>query len=167
MAELRGCARGLRRVPNCKQFEAGNNSYDIHERHLVSPNGPQRNEVGSLWALALLYIWFVLLILFGIRIAIFYSACASSIAANAASSPPPTHSRNMRTSQNEGPELGRLYRHARWGEIPVGDASRLATILAAMRQCLEASELERRIVEMEVALAVNTNPVVPFRKGMR
>jgi hypothetical protein len=66
-------------------------------------------------------------------------------------------------------ELGRLYRHARWGDIPVGDASRLATILAAMRQCLEASELERRIGEMEAALAVNTNPssVVPFRRGMR
>jgi len=44
-------------------------------------------------------------------------------------------------------ELGRLYRHARWGEIPVADASRLATILAVMRQCLEASELERRIAE--------------------
>jgi hypothetical protein len=38
-------------------------------------------------------------------------------------------------------ELGRLYRHARWGEIPVADASRLATILGIMRQCLESSEL--------------------------
>ena len=66
-------------------------------------------------------------------------------------------------------ELGRLYRHARRGEIPVADASQLATILAAMRQCLEASELERRIAEMEAALAVNTSPssVLPFRKGMR
>jgi hypothetical protein len=61
-------------------------------------------------------------------------------------------------------ELGRLYRHARWGEIPVGDASRLATILAAMRQCLEASELERRIAEIEAALARNEGgSVVPFR----
>jgi Putative transposase of IS4/5 family (DUF4096) len=64
-------------------------------------------------------------------------------------------------------ELGRLYRHARWGEIPVSDASRLATILAAMRQCLEASELERRITGMEAALTVNTNPVLPFRRAMR
>ena len=31
-------------------------------------------------------------------------------------------------------ELGRLYRHARWGEVPVGDASRLATILALISQ---------------------------------
>jgi hypothetical protein len=64
-------------------------------------------------------------------------------------------------------ELGRLYRHARWGEVPVGDASRLATILAAMRQCLESSELERRIAEMEAALEGadkgNGNSVVPFR----
>jgi hypothetical protein len=64
-------------------------------------------------------------------------------------------------------ELGRLYRQARRGDVPVADASRLATILAAMRQCLEASELERRITEMEVALAVNTNPVVQFRRGMK
>jgi hypothetical protein len=67
-------------------------------------------------------------------------------------------------------KLGRLYRHARWGVIPVTDASRLATILAAMRQCLETSELERRIAEMEAAISpVNTNPssVLPFRKGMR
>jgi len=49
-------------------------------------------------------------------------------------------------------ELARLYRYARWGEIPVADASRLATILAVMRQCLEASELEARIAQMEAAL---------------
>ena len=50
-------------------------------------------------------------------------------------------------------ELGRLYRQARRGDVAVADASRLATILAAMRQCLEASEVERRIAEMEAALA--------------
>ena len=64
-------------------------------------------------------------------------------------------------------ELGRLYRQARRGDVPVTDASRLATILAAMRQCLEASELERRIGEMEAALAVDTKQVVPFRRRMR
>jgi hypothetical protein len=63
-------------------------------------------------------------------------------------------------------ELGRLYRQARRGEVAVGEASRLATILAAMRQCLEASELERRIAEMETALApanASTGSVVQFR----
>jgi hypothetical protein len=54
-------------------------------------------------------------------------------------------------------ELGRLYRQARWGEVPVVDASRLATILAAMRQCLEAGEFERRIAEMEAAITARTN----------
>ena len=64
-------------------------------------------------------------------------------------------------------ELGRLYRQARRGDVAVADASRLATILAAMRQCLEASELERRITEMEAALHPVPGSVVPFRKGMR
>jgi hypothetical protein len=63
-------------------------------------------------------------------------------------------------------ELGRLYRQARRGDVPVTDASRLATILAVMRQCLEASELERRIAEMEAALAPATpGSVVPFRRN--
>ena len=60
-------------------------------------------------------------------------------------------------------ELGRLYRQARRGDVAVADASRLATILAVMRQCLEASELERRIAEMEVALAPATSSVVQLR----
>ena len=51
------------------------------------------------------------------------------------------------------------------GDVAVADASRLATILAAMRQCLEASELERRIAEMEAALAPAnaTSSVVQLR----
>ena len=62
-------------------------------------------------------------------------------------------------------ELGRLYRQARRGDVAVADASRLATILAAMRQCLEASELERRIADMEAALAPAnaTSSVVQLR----
>jgi hypothetical protein len=37
---------------------------------------------------------------------------------------------------------GRLYRQARRGDVAVTDTSRLATILAAMRTCLEVSEVE-------------------------
>ena len=59
-------------------------------------------------------------------------------------------------------ELGRLYRQARQGSVSTQDAARLATILAAMRQCLEASELERRIGEMEAALTNSPNKVVPL-----
>jgi hypothetical protein len=46
-------------------------------------------------------------------------------------------------------ELGRLYRQAKRGELPITDASRLATILSVMRQCLESSELERRLETLE------------------
>ena len=46
-------------------------------------------------------------------------------------------------------EMGKLYRQARKGEISSADASRLASILALMRQGLEASELERRLVILE------------------
>jgi hypothetical protein len=62
-------------------------------------------------------------------------------------------------------ELGRLYRQARRGDVAVADASRLATILAAMRTCLEASETERRVAELEAALAPagSSHSIVPFR----
>ena len=46
-------------------------------------------------------------------------------------------------------EMGKLYRQARRGEINSADASRLASILALMRQGLEASELERRLAALE------------------
>ena len=65
-------------------------------------------------------------------------------------------------------ELGRLYRQARWGEIPSAEASRLATILTAMRQCLESSDLETRIAEMEAALETKpSGSIVLFRRGIR
>lgn len=46
-------------------------------------------------------------------------------------------------------EMGKLYRQARRGEINTADASRLASILALMRQGLEASELEKRLAALE------------------
>ena len=46
-------------------------------------------------------------------------------------------------------ELGRIYRAARRGELDVGDASRLATILREIRSALEASDIERRIGALE------------------
>jgi hypothetical protein len=62
-------------------------------------------------------------------------------------------------------ELGRLYRQARCGDVAVADASRLATILAAMRTCLEVSEVESRIAAMEAVVApVGSTPsIVPLR----
>ena len=46
-------------------------------------------------------------------------------------------------------ELGRIYRHARRGELDVGDATRLATILREMRCCLEVSDIETRLLAVE------------------
>jgi len=47
-------------------------------------------------------------------------------------------------------ELGRVYREARRGELDVGDATRLATILREIRSALEAGDIERRIEKLEV-----------------
>jgi hypothetical protein len=50
-------------------------------------------------------------------------------------------------------ELGRLYRAARTGKLPSADASRMATILLGMKACMETSEFEQRLIEIEIALA--------------
>jgi hypothetical protein len=61
-------------------------------------------------------------------------------------------------------ELGRLYKEARRGGVPVVDASRLATILSALRECLKASDMELRIVELEAMLTAEPpGNVVPFK----
>jgi hypothetical protein len=63
-------------------------------------------------------------------------------------------------------ELGRLYKEARRGGVPVVDASRLATILSALRECLKASDMELRIVELEALLTAEPpGNVVPFKKS--
>ncbi len=46
-------------------------------------------------------------------------------------------------------ELAKVYREARRGQIEVGDATRLAMILREIRCALEASDIERRIAELE------------------
>jgi hypothetical protein len=62
-------------------------------------------------------------------------------------------------------ELGRLYRLTRWGQVPTQDASRLAVILSAMRACLEASDLERQIREIQEALAQPApSNVIPLKR---
>ena len=46
-------------------------------------------------------------------------------------------------------ELGKLYRAARAGEIPTGDASRLGFLLLSIGKLLEAEVLEQRITVLE------------------
>jgi hypothetical protein len=50
-------------------------------------------------------------------------------------------------------ELARMYRQARRQEISASDASKLASVLAVLRQCLEASDLEKRMAELEDLLS--------------
>ena len=49
-------------------------------------------------------------------------------------------------------EIGRVYRDARHNRIDAALGNRLASILSAMRQCLETAEFERRIAEIEAAV---------------
>jgi hypothetical protein len=49
-------------------------------------------------------------------------------------------------------ELARLYRHARRGEIDSLEASRLASILTALRHALEAGEVDARLTVLEERL---------------
>jgi hypothetical protein len=53
-------------------------------------------------------------------------------------------------------ELARLYRQARRGEIDVASASRLATILTALKGCLETADVERRIADLEQLAAAHS-----------
>jgi hypothetical protein len=49
-------------------------------------------------------------------------------------------------------EIGRIYRDARHEKIDAALGNRLASILSAMRQCLETAEFERRIAQIEAAV---------------
>jgi hypothetical protein len=49
-------------------------------------------------------------------------------------------------------EIGRVYRDARHDKIDAALGNRLASILSAMRQCLETAEFERRIAQIEAAV---------------
>jgi hypothetical protein len=58
-------------------------------------------------------------------------------------------------------ELGRVYRHARRGEIDSSKAYRLSTILGTMAKTMESSELERRLDGIEQALLARERPFRP------
>jgi hypothetical protein len=60
-------------------------------------------------------------------------------------------------------ELGRLYRQARRGEVDVADASRLGTMLGILRQCLEAGDLEKRVMDLEKRGSEPPKPVTNLR----
>ena len=53
----------------------------------------------------------------------------------------------------------------RRGQIASADGSRMASILAVLRQCLEASTVEKLLAELEALLtAEQQSNVVPFKR---
>lgn len=59
-------------------------------------------------------------------------------------------------------ELGRIYRDCRHEKLDSVTGNRLANILSAMRACLEASEFERRIAEIEQAVKAAPSSTAVF-----
>jgi hypothetical protein len=55
-----------------------------------------------------------------------------------------------------------MYREARRGEISSADASRFATVLSVLKNCLEASDLEKRMAELEELMSNDADNVVQF-----
>jgi len=58
-------------------------------------------------------------------------------------------------------ELAALYRRTRRGEVEVADASRLASVLSILRQCLEAGDVEQRLRVMEASLSAQPGRSAP------
>lgn len=46
-------------------------------------------------------------------------------------------------------ELARVYRGGKSGNIPIGDASRLANILLILTRCIESGDFENRLLALE------------------
>jgi hypothetical protein len=59
-------------------------------------------------------------------------------------------------------ELGRVYRDVRHEKIDSAYGNRMANILTAMRGCMEASEFERRIAEIETAVSRSMSRFTPM-----
>ena len=55
-------------------------------------------------------------------------------------------------------EVGRIYRHARRKEIDSIEAYRLASVLAVMAKCLEQSQIEQRLDDLEKVLVARDRP---------
>jgi hypothetical protein len=61
-------------------------------------------------------------------------------------------------------EIARIYRQCRRGEMDTTEGYRYANILAILQKCLEQSNLEQRIQELEAALA-NQAETQQFRRA--
>jgi hypothetical protein len=63
--------------------------------------------------------------------------------------PPTPRVRALETAADVKREAGRLYRAARRGDVPAGDASRLASVLALIARVVEGAEIEARLAALE------------------
>lgn len=63
-----------------------------------------------------------------------------------------TCSTSLKTITHVSIELARTYRRMKAGVIESSHGYRLAQVLALLKQCLESSEFERRLAEMEAAV---------------
>lgn len=59
----------------------------------------------------------------------------------------------LATADDVRRELARIYREGKAGQRDIADVSRLANVLQILNRCIETSDLERRVAELE-----STNP---------
>lgn len=67
--------------------------------------------------------------------------------------PPQRRARRIRleTADQVRAEAARLYREARAGMLPIGDACRFAFLLTTVLRAIETADVERRIAQLEAA----------------
>jgi hypothetical protein len=62
-----------------------------------------------------------------------------------------------------GAEIGKLYRLMRNEKLSTADGKRMCDCLLALKECLETTEIERKIAELEAAIAAQRDNVTHFR----
>ena len=64
-----------------------------------------------------------------------------------------------------GVEIGKLYRLMRRGDLDTIEGVRMTQVLLGLKQCLEYSEIEKRILELEAALAAQAEQPTQFKRA--
>ena len=65
-----------------------------------------------------------------------------------------------------GVEIGRLYRQMRRGDLDTIEGVRMTQVLLGMKACLEYSDIEKRMAELEAALqATSSDTVQPLKRA--
>ena len=67
----------------------------------------------------------------------------------------------LKTVQNVGIEIARVYRKVKRGEINTSDGYRMVMILSVLKTCLESSALEQQLAALEAQ--ADTGTVEHFR----